>query len=753
MDLLLPIVNTKINKPELENKLNEKLGDERELFRIVCDLKMSGDYGQSVVSFTDSGILCVDEEDSFEPIFVKYDDIEELKFKRMYGNAVFVANKKDGSVFILGRATHALTGLMNAGVQFFEKKGTDISEEEALESIRTTFNNLVCACPKCGRPLIRPGADCINCASKGKLIHKLLKYVTPELKGLISSVLLSIISTAVSLIPPYATKMLVDDIIPSKNKVMVLMIVVFLLSAYATQHIVLAIRGIILRRCGDRIVEHLRSDLFDKAQRLPMRFYDKTSTGSVINRISSDTSNLQSFILRITQEVFSQAFLAVGIVIIMISMNWKLTLLSLIPVPFIVFASRTFGKRIRPYYRRIWRKWSAVSSILTDSIPCIRVVKAFANEARAAAKFNKQNAEWRRVSTKAGTMSSIFPNIISFVVTCGSLLIWYIGGNSVITGNSEISTGLLVSFISYTSMFYGPISFFAGLNDTYQSALTSTERIMDILDAEPENDSGKGNCPEYIKGKVEFKHVSFSYDKSKNILSNINLTIEPGESVGIVGTTGSGKTTLVNLFLRFYDNYEGTILLDGVDIKKIDMGFFRSQVGYVQQEAMMFSDTIFNNIAYGKPNASIEEVISAANVANAHSFIMKHSDAYDTILGERGVGLSGGERQRISIARAILNNPRVLILDEATSAVDSETEKLIQDAINHLVKGRTTLMIAHRLSTLKQADKIMVIDKGRIAEFGTPEELMEKKGKYYKLVMIQSMADQVKLEKEKERLE
>lgn len=756
MDFILPLENKKPSDEKLLKTLQAKLSEgERELFRIVTDLSPDGNYGDSVVEFTDKKITAVyhGESGEVESLSVSYDEIDGLSIKRMYGNAFLLAIMKSGKKAELARATYAVTALFNAAVLFADKiiAGTPI--DEAVEGVETAYRSFCTVCPKCGRKLVRPGADCLNCASKGRLVSKLAKYVKPEIKPIILSVIMSVVITALSLVPPYVTKMLVDDIIPNKNKKMLYIIVAFLFGTYLMQYLIGAIRGALLRRAGDSIVADLRNDVFEKAQHLPMKFYDKTSTGSVINRISNDTSNLQSFILRITQEVITQLFLLVGIIIIMITMNWKLSLLSLIPVPFVAYASKKFGRKIRPFYRRIWRKWTAVSSVLTDSIPCIRVVKSFSGEKRASNRLEKQNREWLKVSVRAGKMSSIFTSAVSFVVVCGSLIIWNVGGLEVIEGKSGISLGLLVSFISYTSMFYGPVNFFAGLNDSYQSALTSAERVMDILDAEPEHDDGKGNMPERINGKVEFRHVSFSFDKTKNVLSDINLTIEPGEAVGIVGTTGSGKTTLINLFMRFYDNYDGQILLDGKDIKSIDMSWFRSKIGYVQQEAMMFSDTIFNNIAYGKPNAGIEEVLKAADIANAHEFILRHPDAYDTVLGERGVGLSGGERQRISIARAILNNPSVLIFDEATSAVDSETEKLIQDAINNLVKGRTTLMIAHRLSTLKQADKIVVIDKGRILEFGTPDELMAKKGKYYKLVKIQSMAESVKLDKEREHFD
>ncbi len=726
--------------------------DEKALFSIVGDLNLAGKYASSALVVTDIRLIAFDELHEGGVFILRHSDLEEAKVKRMYGNAILKA-KVDGKEIDLIRFTYSIAELADAAAFFSENVSKGESFEEEFKVVEATFEKKKSVCPNCGRRLSRQGAECINCASKGKLVKKLAIYLKPEWKLMTTSLLLSLLTTAMALVPPYATKMLVDDVLINRNLQKLLFLVSALLGVYALQHGIGALRGYMMRIAGDRIVTSLRNDIYEKAQYLPLNFYDKTSTGSVISRISGDTSTLQGFMLRVTQEAVIQFFLMVGIVIIMFALNWKLTLLSLVPVPFVVFGGRYFGKKISPIYRKIWRRWAAVSSILSDTLPGIRVVKSFTGEERAADKFKAYNNEWLKEDKRAALLSNIFPSIVTFLVTCGSLLIWGLGGYWVISAPDKISIGLLVSFISYTSMFYGPINFFASLNDTYQNALTSAERILDIIDAEPEQNFGEGNKVDHLKGKIEFRNVNFSFDRIKKTLVNINLVIEPGDIVGIVGTTGSGKSTLVNLLMRFYDHYEGDILVDDVNIKDIDISCYRGKIGYVQQEPTMFRDTVFRNIAYSEPDADVEQVIHAADVANAHSFIARMPDAYDTMLGERGVGLSGGERQRISIARAVLKNPSILIFDEATAAVDSETEHLIQQAIERLISGRTTLMIAHRLSTLRKANKIIVIDKGEVIEFGSHDELMALEGKYHKLIEIQSLSEKIREGKEAENFE
>ncbi len=365
-------------------------------------------------------------------------------------------------------------------------------------------------------------------------------------------------------------------------------------------------------------------------------------------------------------------------------------------------------------------------AMLGDTIPGIRVVKAFNREEDEVERFIAKNREVFAENMRAVQVSSYFFPSMGFLMAVGTIVLWAYGGYQVIV-NGTIQPGELMAFIGYTWMLYNPIQALTHSSEQLQGAVTAAERLFEIMDTQPEveEEGPKIVLPE-IKGKIEFRNVSFYYEKGDPVLKDINFTIEPGQMIGLVGSSGSGKTTLINLISRFYKVTEGEILIDGVNINDIDLKSLRKQIGLVLQEPFLFHGTIAENIAYGRPDATFEEIVEAAQLANAHNFIMNLPDGYDTRIGERGVGLSGGEKQRISIARAILKNPRILILDEATSAVDTETEKLIQEAIDRLIKGRTTIAIAHRLSTLQNADRLLVLKDGQIAESGTHEELLAK---------------------------
>ena len=767
------MLNMLLKNKELPEKALEiaeslsKSGDNA-LFAIVGDLSLGGQYGETTLLFTATKAVLYDASLT-APREYPYADMEDVRAKRMYGNATLSAKMKGGKREIFFRYTYGVAPLCDAAALFIShlKEGKPFNEEFAIMSV--AFEKALSVCPKCGRPLLHPGAECIMCRSKKKIVKQLSKYILPHTKTLVFCIFLSLFTTFMALVPPAITGFIVDEVfsdgggntIPILGKIanafqgqpkkVLTAMIILLLSTYVLQYSVGILRSYLMRMVGNKTVAALRNDIYRKAQYLPMKFYDKTSTGSVINRISGDSNTLQAFMLRITQEAVVHLFQLVGIVVIMVSLNPGLTLLSLLPIPFVVFASRYFSKKMRPLYRRIWRRWAKVSSVMADTIPCIKVVKSFTGEERSTAVFEEKNGDWLDMEIRLGKIVTAFPQIISFCVTCGSLIIWGVGGGKVIDGVGGYSAGLIVSFISYASMFYNPVTFFANLSDSFQGALASTEKILDILEAEPEIELPNSVVPDSFQGKIEFNHVSFSFDRTKKVLDDVTFTINPGEVVGIVGTTGSGKSTLVNLLMRFYDGYSGEILVDGHNIKNFNLAGYRSQIGYVQQEPQMFSDTIFNNIAYSVPGSTVEEVMAAADTANAHGFICRQPDGYDTMLGERGVGVSGGEKQRLSIARAVLMRPSMLIFDEATAAVDSETEHLIQDAIDKLIEGKTTLMIAHRLSTLRRANRILVVDNGHIIENGSPEELMELKGKYYKLVQIQSMAAESERMRQEER--
>ena len=720
-------------------------------FAVAVDLDRHGNYETNYFSATDKAIYAFgkDEDDVTR---IPYSEIESCFVKRCYGNALLRVCETNcsGEPGDFIRFTLTLAPIFDAVACFVSNMVETASIEEAFPIMEQAFMKLNCICKNCGRQLPSPNAKCPKCASKGRFFKTFGRYLLPYKWKLVACVLLSVFITAISLYPTYAHKTLIDDAFPNKDFGILVNVVIGIFVARFLQHSLGTIREYHLRICGDNMIKQLRSDVFRKAQFLPMRFYDRTSTGGVINRISGDTSTLQQFMLRITQEVVVQFFLLVGIAVIMFTLNWQLALITLAPIPLIVWITRRFGKKIRPFYVKIWRKWADVTSALTDSIPGVRIVKAFAKEDKVIDKFDEKNQKWLDTDLASAKITIPFPHFTNMLASIATLAVWFLGGRAVI-GGAGISAGLLVTFVSYTGSFYSPIYFFAGFNDTLQHAYAAAERIMDILDAEPEHDFAKGEHPDKLKGRIEFKNVNFSFDRAKKTLNNVSFVIEPGDIVGIVGTTGSGKSTMINLLMRYYDSYDGQILVDGIDIRNIDMNFYRSQIGFVQQEPMMFRDTIYNNVSFGVDDATPDDVIRACDIANAHNFIVKMPDGYDTLLGERGIGVSGGEKQRLSIARAVLKNPNILFFDEATASVDSETESLIQEAIEALIEGRTTIMIAHRLSTLKRANKIIVVDNGSIIEMGAPEELMALKGKYYKLVQIQTMSEEAEKEKREER--
>jgi ATP-binding cassette, subfamily B, bacterial len=592
-------------------------------------------------------------------------------------------------------------------------------------------------CAQCERLLPEKGGICPACIKKTDTLKRLLSYMMPYKSKALVLVALTLFTALLELAPPYIIKYIIDDVLTQRQNIGQLGLFVGVLLGI---NIIMWISNVARRWLntwvGFRAIEDLRADLFRALQFLPLRFYDKRKIGSLISRMNNDSDMVEGYLIFDAPFILSNAVMVVGILGLLFYMNWELALYVLLPVPPIILGSSLIWSRLQGYWRRWSARWSRLSTHLNESIAGIRVVKAFAQETRESDRFDKRNHALRNISVSAERSWLVFFMVTNFFMSFGAFFVWYFGGVQILEG--QLKLGALMAFISYLWMLYQPLKWFGDFYSFMVRAFAGAERIFEVIDArsEPFDDPNAVPMPT-IKGHVHFKKAAFAYDPGKIVLRDVDLEVQPGEMIGLVGKSGVGKSTLINLITRFYDTSRGRVEIDGVDIRDIRLEDLRSQIGLVAQQSFLFNGTIYENIAYGKPNASFDDILRAAYAANAHEFIVKKADGYDMVVGEQGNKLSGGEKQRIAIARAILHDPKILILDEATSSLDTPTEKKIQEAIARLVAGRTTFAIAHRLSTLRSASRLVVLDAGKIAEIGTHEELMERRGIFYNLVQTQ----------------
>ncbi len=615
-------------------------------------------------------------------------------------------------------------------------------------------------CPSCHAPLPPESEECPSCARELHtppstwVLLRLGRFAKPYQWQLLLGFALMLGSTAATLVAPYLSMPLMDEVlIPFQqgHKIDAGLVGLYLGGLFAAALVSWLLgwaKTYILALASERIAADLRTATFEHLLSLSLEYFGNKRTGDLMARIGSETDRISVFLSLHALDFITDVLMLVMTAAILFSINPWLALATLLPLPFIGWMIHMVRDRLRTGFEKIDRVWGEVTSVLADTIPGIRVVKAFAQEKREAQRFRDANRHNLEVNDRLNKTWSLFTPTVSLLTEIGLLVVWAFGIYLVAGG--DITVGVLTAFIAYIGRFYGRLDSMSRIVSVTQKAAAGAKRIFDILDHQ-------SNVPEptqpvqltKVEGGLQIQDIGFRYG-NRAVIRGVSLDIKPGEMIGLVGHSGSGKSTLVNLICRFYDVTEGAIRMDGVDLRRIAVADYRSHIGLVLQEPFLFFGTIAENIAYGKPDASREEIVAAARAAHAHEFILRLPQGYDSLVGERGQGLSGGERQRISIARALLINPRLLILDEATSAVDTETEKEIQKALDNLVKGRTTIAIAHRLSTLRKADRLVVMDRGQIVEVGPHDELMAQQGAYWRLYEAQARRAEAEAQEESE---
>src|SRR5579871_5310741 len=596
-------------------------------------------------------------------------------------------------------------------------------------------------CAKCNRLLPERDGVCPACVNRGKTMMRIARYLRPYRKQALYMAALSVITTFLSLVPPKIQGLLLDNVLLAQRDLgMLWRLILVWAAALIVSAVVQVINGRLIAYLAGHLASDLRASVYRAIEFLQLGFFDKKQVGAIASRVTQDTDRVWGFLVEGVPFLLINTLLMIGVTVYMFLINRTLAAAVLAPLPIVGLLSMIFWQPISHMFHRVGQKWARFHMQLNESLTGIRVVKAFAKEDHEFSKFGVRNNELRKAGVEADSFWYTVFGAMTFFVSLGQLICWGVGGWMVYRHRLTVGDFWVTNM--YLMLLYGPLQWFAQVNSWFSRAMAGADRIFEIIDTESEPYGDKGKHVD-IGGEVAFENVRFGYDKSNPVIKGLTFTAKKGEMIGLVGKSGAGKSTTINLLCRFYEPDAGTILIDGVDYRDVALQDLRHQIGVVLQEPFLFNGTIAENIAYGAPDATMEQIMAAAKAANAHNFILAKPDGYDTMVGEKGAKLSGGERQRVSIARAILHDPKILILDEATSSVDVETERQIQEALQHLISGRTTFAIAHRLSTLRNADRLIVLEKGEIAEIGSHAELMAKEGVFYNLVQSQSALNEI----------